>query len=107
MVSRVHTALKSSPGADYAWPGNVRELEQAVRRIFLTHQYQGGHKTVPPDLCGRLQVGIGNGALDADTLLAGYCQFLYLRLGSYEAVAQRTKLDRRTVKAYIQRNSLR
>jgi hypothetical protein len=34
-------------------------------------------------------------------LLAGYCQLLYERVGTYEAVARRTHLDRRTVKKYV------
>ena len=95
--------LSSSLGAVYAWPGNVRELEQAVRRILLTRAYQGDHKSIAPDLCGKLQAGIAGGTLDAETLLSGYCRLLYERLGTYEAVANRLNLDRRTVKAYIQK----
>jgi transcriptional regulator with AAA-type ATPase domain len=95
--------LASSLGPDYGWPGNVRELEQAVRRILLTRYYQGDRKPVAPDLCGKLQSGIADGLLDADALLSGYCRLLYQRLGTYEAVANRVNLDRRTVKAYIMR----
>jgi DNA-binding NtrC family response regulator len=102
-VDMVREALLSSLGSKYAWPGNVRELEQAVRRVLLTRQYQGDHRTVAPDLCGRLQAGIADGVLDADGLLSGYCALLYKRLGTYEEVARRTGLDRRTVKAYIQK----
>ena len=42
------------------------------------------------------------GTVDAQTLLAKYCHLLYLCHGTYEEVARRTKLDRRTVKKYIQ-----
>jgi DNA-binding NtrC family response regulator len=93
--------LLENVGYDYEWPGNVRELEQAVRRVLLTRHYQGGPKAIESDLTGELQAGIANGSLDADTLLSGYCQIMYRRLGTYEEVARRLKLDRRTVKAYI------
>jgi len=36
-------------------------------------------------------------------LLSGYCACLYESAGSYEEVARRTHLDRRTVKKYVQR----
>jgi DNA-binding NtrC family response regulator len=102
-VQMVCSLLHSSLAAGYAWPGNVRELEQAVRRILLTRQYQGDRKAVAPDLYGKLQAGITEGTLDAETLMSSYCKLLYQRLGTYEAVANRVNLDRRTVKAYIQK----
>jgi DNA-binding NtrC family response regulator len=103
MTKMVCSLLNASLGAGYGWPGNVRELEQAVRRILLTGHYQGDRRNVAPDLYSRLQVGIADGTLDAETLLSGYCKLLYQRLGTYEAVANRVHLDRRTVKAYIQK----
>jgi len=103
MVATVRDVVDSSLGKNYAWPGNVRELEQAVRRILLTKDYRGDHRNVAPDLCGRLQAGLAEGSLDADALLAGYCGLLYDRHGTFEEVARRTNLDRRTVKAYIEK----
>jgi hypothetical protein len=38
---------------------------------------------------------------DANALLSRYCNLLYNRFGTYEEVARRMKLDRRTVKKYI------
>jgi sigma-54 dependent transcriptional regulator, flagellar regulatory protein len=35
-------------------------------------------------------------------VLAGYCRRLYDRLGTYEAVARVTGLDRRTAKRHIE-----
>ncbi len=102
IVEKVHSAILSSPGRDYDWPGNVRELEQAVRRVLLTNHYQGESRA-PADLSGKLQAGIASGTLDADSLLSGYCRLLYDRFGTYEEVARRAKLDRRTVKAYVKR----
>jgi len=40
-------------------------------------------------------------AYDADRLLTDYCTLLYKKHGSYEEVARRMKMDRRTVKKYI------
>jgi DNA-binding NtrC family response regulator len=104
MVRAVRKSIDSSLGNNYAWPGNVRELEQAVRRILLTRHYEGDRKAIAPDLRARLQAGIEDGLLDADALLAGYCALLHERHGTYEEVARRTNLDRRTVKAYIDKH---
>jgi len=104
MVALVKQVLAQSVGPEYGWPGNVRELEQAVRRILLTREYRGDHKAVAPDLRSRLAQGIDEGSLDADELLAGYCALLHERHGTYEEVARRTKLDRRTAKVYVHKH---
>jgi len=101
IAATVRRMIDVSPGKGYGWPGNVRELEQAVRRILLTGHYAGDVAAVQPDLCRRLQAGIAGGMLDGGQLLSGYCRLLYERHGTYEEVARRTNLDRRTVKAYI------
>ncbi|MEJ2108492.1 MAG: sigma 54-interacting transcriptional regulator [Acidobacteriota bacterium] len=103
LLAMVRRAVAVSPGKDYDWPGNVRELEQAVRRILLTGSYKGDTRTTSPDLQSRLQGGIASGSMDAETLLSGYCKLLHDRHGTYEEVARRTKLDRRTAKANIQK----
>jgi DNA-binding NtrC family response regulator len=105
-VVAIVAAVVDSTCRGYGWPGNVRELEQAVRRIVLTRAYGGDTREPAPDLSGRLQAGIADGSIDADGLLGGYCRLLYDRHGTYEAVARRTRLDRRTVKAYIDRTSV-
>lgn len=97
---RVLEALESVP-TDYQWPGNVRELEQAVRRILLNGRYE-------PDGLNARRMGdrwlaaVDSGSLDAASLIGGYCRRLYARLGTFEAVARVTGLDRRTVKRHIQ-----
>ncbi len=98
----VRDALRSGLGADYAWPGNVRELEQAVRRILLTRTYGGDDQAVGADLTTRLVHGLQEGTLSADDLLNGYCRRLYDRHGTYEEVARRTRLDRRTAKKRVE-----
>ena len=107
IVNVVEKSLLITPGLHYAWPGNVRELEQAVRRILLTREYSGNFDMANTNLCDFLQAGIQSGELNVNTLLAGYCLLLYQRLGSYEAVAVRTCLDRRTVKSYIEKYDLK
>lgn len=44
------------------------------------------------------------GELEARELLSQYCTLLFNRFGTYEEVARRTKLDRRTVKKYLLSN---
>ena len=97
----VCATLRKEPGPGYHWPGNVRELEQAIRRILLTRQYHPADTPEPTDLRDRLFAGIKRGALDAQTLLAEYCRLLYRSCGTYEEVARRSGLDRRTVRKYI------
>ncbi len=99
---RIMDALDALP-AGYPWPGNVRELEQALRRVILNGCF------VPDALPGGPESGADPwlaateaGTLDAADLLAGYCRRLYDRLGTFEAVARVTGLDRRTVKRHIE-----
>lgn len=49
----------------------------------------------------RLLARLRRGSLTADELLSAYSAMLYGRLGSYAAVAERTKLDPRTSRKYI------
>ncbi|HUK81361.1 MAG TPA: sigma 54-interacting transcriptional regulator [Verrucomicrobiae bacterium] len=104
LVALITTRLAGHPlpvkvPKNYLWPGNVRELEQAVRRVLLTQEY-AGQQPAEPDWVGKLQAG----KLDADAVLAGYCHMLHDRHGTIEEVARRTNLDRRTVKAYLQKH---
>ncbi len=86
----------------YPWPGNVRELEQAVRRILLTQHYAGDSIATKLDLEEDLVQKIQAGTLEGRELMSQYCAILYQRFGTYEEVARRTRLDRRTVKKYIE-----
>ncbi len=86
---------------DYAWPGNVRELEQCIRRILLKRNYEIDHVAAPGNVESSLIAGVRDGSLDAQKLLSHYCVLLHDRYESYEEVARKTALDRRTVKKYI------
>ena len=103
LVAMVREVIDSRLGADYPWPGNVRELEQCVRRVILKREYSGHQGDAAAESVAlQLREGIENGSIDAHGLTTGYCFHLYGRFGTYEAVARRTGLDRRTVKKYIE-----
>jgi DNA-binding NtrC family response regulator len=102
LTAMIQAQIVHRPGIDYAWPGNVRELEQCVRRILIHRHYDASSLPSPDKLDARLQQGIANGDIDAQSLISGYCRLLYQRHGTFEAVAKLARLDRRTVKKYIE-----
>ncbi len=83
-------------------PGNVRELEQAIRRVLLTRKYQEENSISAHHPLSSLAQHVECGSIDAQSLIAEYCAMLFDRHGTYEKVGQITRLDRRTVKKYIQ-----
>jgi transcriptional regulator with PAS, ATPase and Fis domain len=97
----VREAIDRDLGPAYPWPGNVRELEQCVRRVVLTRAYPGDRlvRSKTGDADARLLDAAGDAT--AKALLARYCRALYAVHASYEEVARRTGLDRRTAKAYV------
>lgn len=98
LTGRVLSTLHRDVPHGYPWPGNVRELEQAIRRILLTHQCRPEPRE--PNAAD-LVAALDSGSLSAPELLHRYCALLHARLGTYEAVARRTGLDRRTAKKYV------
>jgi DNA-binding NtrC family response regulator len=102
LISIIRDVIDRRLGAHYAWPGNVRELEQCVRRVLLKKDYAGRKARPARDrLQERLVHGLSEGDIDTQRLVTGYCYLLYQRFGTFEEVARRTGLDRRTVKKYI------
>jgi DNA-binding NtrC family response regulator len=99
----VRTAIATGLGRDYPWPGNVRELEQCARRVLLTQRYAGDRLFDAKEAArgGDEPLLEAAGDATAKALVARYCKALYARHGTYEEVARRTGLDRRTVKAYV------
>lgn len=100
LVKSIRQTLQQNLPANYSWPGNVRELEQAVRRILLNGHY-AGDPSAHAGAEDNLQAIADVGEMDAQQLVSLYCRQLYQRFGTYEEVARRTQLDRRTVKKYI------
>jgi DNA-binding NtrC family response regulator len=102
LAAGMRRTIDAQLGPGYPWPGNVRELAQCVRRIQLKGRYEGdrpSREASPPE--GWLRRAAA-GSLDARELVAAYCRALHERHRSYEEVARRTRLDRRTVKKYIE-----
>jgi DNA-binding NtrC family response regulator len=100
---RVAEAIRDGVGRAYDWPGNVREVEQAVRSVLLTGRYEGDPAADDGAHGGdeALVRRMAEGTFDADGLLSEYAALLHRRHGTYEEVARRMKLDRRTVKKYL------
>ncbi len=101
LVASIRRSLQRELPGDYPWPGNVRELEQAVRRVLLTGRY-GGDPFAAAAPAEDWQAQLAAGELTAQELLSRYCRQLHQRHGTYEEVARRLQLDRRTVKKYLQ-----
>ena len=97
----VLNALARDLPAGYPWPGNVRELEQAVRRVLLTGQYTGNTQEREAAGVDALVGSVRSGSLNALELMTRYCEMLYRQTGTYEEVARRTGLDRRTIKKHV------
>ena len=99
-VEHINGILERNVPAEHHWPGNVRELEQTVRRIIVngSHPVLDRHPVRVNTWLKKLQLG----QLSATDLLSGYCYRLYQELGTYENVAQKAGLDRRTAKKYVE-----
>ncbi len=106
LVDEVVRWIHSGLPADYTWPGNVRELEQCVRSVLV----QGRYEPRGPLAGANIEQGgttiaasILSGQASADDLLREYVTRVYASQGSYEAAARSLGLDRRTVKAKVDR----
>lgn len=101
LVEEIVAAIERQLPRGYAWPGNVRELEQCVRRVLMTRRYAGDREAAEGDARERLRRALDTGELPVRALVRDYCRLLYQRHGTYEEVARRTGLDRRTVKRHV------
>jgi transcriptional regulator with AAA-type ATPase domain len=107
LAGEVEGCIAEHLGPDYDWPGNFRELEQCVRNVMIRGRYEPPRmidETVDPRAA--ISAAVQAGRLTADELLSHYCTLVYAQTGSYEQAAQRLKLDRRTVKAKLDRELL-
>lgn len=103
LILKIKRIIFRQLGKDYPWPGNVRELEQCVRSTLLRRDYSGKHTASPMSLPVDQQLVelIKTRKASVSDLVSGYCSLLYQELGTYEKVARKTGLDRRTIKKYI------
>jgi DNA-binding NtrC family response regulator len=105
LADQVHAWVTDNLGRGYAWPGNMRELEQCVRNVMIRGTYRppgslgtpGGDPFLDP---------IRAGTLTADDLLRRYCTHVHALTGSYQETARRLGIDRRTVRAKVDRRLL-
>jgi transcriptional regulator with AAA-type ATPase domain len=100
--------LRRNLQKNYHWPGNIRELEQCVRNILIHGSYEpAGSLTASsqgysPDV-ERLIASVQTLSLTADELLSEYCKIAYRQTKSFEKAAKLLQLDRRTVRAKVDR----
>ncbi|MGW8195016.1 MAG: sigma-54-dependent transcriptional regulator [Desulforhopalus sp.] len=99
LVDEISSFIIENQPENYPWPGNIRELEQCVRQVLLRQSYTW--QKFQSNDADSLFSDIVQGRVTAPQLLGRYCRRLYERLGTYEAVAKVTDLDRRTVRKYI------
>jgi transcriptional regulator with PAS, ATPase and Fis domain len=102
--------LRRNLPKNYHWPGNIRELEQCVRNILIHGSYEpAGSLSAPsqghsPEV-ERLIASVQTLSLTADELLSEYCKIAYRQTKSFEKAAKLLQLDRRTVRAKVDRTS--
>jgi transcriptional regulator with AAA-type ATPase domain len=111
IAATVNEWVKGHLGVDYTWPGNIRELEQCVRNVVIRGAYHPMGRSGPSEAAtqgarGAFAAELVAGSLDTDQLLARYTALVYHQTGSYEEAARRLAIDRRTVKARIDRGFL-
>ena len=97
----VHNWIRDHLGLDYHWPGNIRELEQCVRNVILRREYHPATEPAAGPDDWQLSA-FKQGDLSLDALCRLYCTRVYAVAGSYLETARRLKIDRRTVKKYVE-----
>ncbi len=88
----------------YEWPGNYRELEQCVKNVLIRRDYRPSRSrpsASPGNSLEDLQRDFSAGRLKAEDLICHYASLVYRLTGSYEETARRIGLDRRTIKAKV------
>jgi transcriptional regulator of acetoin/glycerol metabolism len=102
LAGEVMQWIESSLGSRYTWPGNYRELEQCIKNVLIRRNYRPSRAPAREPL-DELTEAVRSASLTADELLTKYVTVAYSRAGSYEETARRLGLDRRTVKARLDR----
>ena len=98
LSDRIYDTITRSIPKSYHWPGNVRQLEQTIRAIIINGEIAEPRTIEQPS---SWQQQVIKQQLNAQQVLSQYCKALYVEKGSYEAVADVSGLDRRTVKKHI------
>jgi DNA-binding NtrC family response regulator len=107
LSGEVMKLIREDLGEEYPWPGNIRELAQCVRNVLVRREYRPPQvPAAAPGAREEFLRGAGAGAFTAGQLLSGYVTLVYAETGTYEETARRLELDRRTVKARLDRELL-
>jgi DNA-binding NtrC family response regulator len=106
LADQVHRWVSEHLGAHYPWPGNMRELEQCVRNVLIRGKYEPPAGLAEPPGGDPLFAPIRMGDLTADELLRRYATHVHALTGSYQETARRLGIDRRTVRAKVDRRLL-
>lgn len=101
IAGEVLSWIQDKLGIDYPWPGNIRELEQCVRNVMIRQEYHPADDQVTGPAALQL-VSFREGTLTLEELSRRYCTHVYTTVGSYVETARRLKIDRRTVKKYVE-----
>ncbi|HOX08226.1 MAG TPA: sigma 54-interacting transcriptional regulator [Planctomycetota bacterium] len=105
LAAEVEAYIAGHLGADYAWPGNIRELAQCVRNVLVRKEYRPA-RLERLDVREHFLAEVAAGRLSAGELLGRYAALVHSRTGSYEETARLLDLDRRTVRARMDREML-
>jgi sigma-54 specific flagellar transcriptional regulator A len=105
VADEVQSWIRDKLGLDYPWPGNIRELEQCVRNVVIRREYlPAADRTTrqgDPQLAS-----FRGGTLSLEELCRLYCTRVYADTGSFVETARRLKIDRRTVKKYVEEKKM-
>ena len=101
LLQQILDTLRTSLPPEYEWQGNVRELEQSIRRILLTGSYESERNHSRSQHSNAVFGELEQGNWSVAQLNRWYCSHLYKKYGTYQQVARKTGLDRRTVKKYL------
>jgi hypothetical protein len=103
-TAHVENWIHSRLPHDYSWPGNVRELEQCVRNVIVHNAYHpAAQRGGQPGPLERIAADVTGCRLSIEELQSRYCTLAYWCHGSLEKAAQELRIDRRTVRARLDR----
>jgi DNA-binding NtrC family response regulator len=98
--------IEAHLGPAHPWPGNFRELEQCARNVVVHGSYlPASPASADPNL--ELARALAAHPLASEELSTLHCTAAVYRAGNYLQAAKDLGLDRRTVKARVDRDLLR
>ena len=92
--------LEICPPEGSVFLDEIGELKQCVRNVMVRREYYPAGNLVS-GIDERLPVGFQDGSLSLEEICSLYCTHVYSRAGSFLETARRLKIDRRTVKKYV------